>query len=417
MAGDLTAYIDYDIQQANRAMNELERRNRRTTSTIEREWDQAGTKIAKMFGPGNLLRAAFAGIGASIGIAVAGFREYAKYSDEAAAAMDRMAQSRSRLLREIGADVFEATQAAGWDDPYKPVRNTRDRLGVVGAWLTTPSIAPADGVPNPSLTEQMRNIDSYRNAENDALMRRQYIDRAARAQGAIYAATTGDTFAPRVAAEMDELRRIALERSAISNQDTLASEKRRALMLEEMAAAERLNNIERERREEAERRAEAEKKAADAIEKEQLARMMTTERAKDMYAFQERDLRLELARAAGLDGVDAEEINLRFDRLKYGLASDTSLSPEERDVRRARLDEIRSQRLALLGVQDPEARAASRRFLPAGTVNSGFAGVTSILRQAFTPQGAPGQNVEVQQLKELQQIRRSVQNGSVARLG
>jgi len=419
--GDLTAYIDYDTEQANRALSDLERRNRQTTSTLEREWSTAGDKIVKMFGPGNLLRAGFAGVAAAVGIATAGMREYAKYSEEAAAASDRLAESRSRLLRDIGSDLMEL---GGPDAPADAIDMVRKTRYVTAGMMQRPLDAFLLANPFTTLfadrargrvSEQSGRIEGFYDATDAASQRSKYIDRAANARIAS-ASANGDSFSGRIAAEEETLRRIASERSRISGDDLLAGERRRALQAEEIAATDRLNAIERERREEAERRAEAEKKVADAIAKEQMARMMAGERAKDAYAFQERDLLLANARARGED-VAAAEVNLQFDRLKYALAGDTSISPEDRDARRSRLDDIRAERLALLTIGGTEEATARRNFARPGMVGGGFAGVTSILRQAFAPPGASGPNVEVQQLNELRQIRQAVKGGQVARLG
>lgn len=427
--GDLTAYIDYDTTKAKRSLDDLETKNRRTTSTIEKEWEKAGENSAKMFGPGNLLRAAFAGIGAAVGIAAAGLREYAKYSEEAAVATDRLASSRSRLLRDIGGDVVESGAADLPGDGINFLRRAR-YIGAAAfqrpldALISmSPLSIPFGGGARDRINQQAGAIGGYYDATDAAVMRRAYIDRAAKA-GASSAIAGGDRFAGQTAAAQSELRRIALERSQITDDDLLAGEKRRALMLEEIAAADQLNAIERERREDAERRAEAETKAADAAKraadmaaKEQLAAMMAGERSKDSFAFQERDLRLDMMRAAGADGVDAAAINLQFDRLKYGVASDSSISPEERDSRRARLDELRAERLALLGMESPEEAVRMRSFARPGAISSGFAGVTSIYRQAFAPPGATGPDPVKQISTDVRQILRSVQGGQTARLG
>lgn len=427
--GDLTAYIDYDTTKAKRSLDDLETKNRRTTSAIEKEWEKAGENSAKMFGPGNLLRAAFAGIGAAVGIAAAGLREYAKYSDEAAAATERLASSRSRLLRDIGGDVVESGGVETIGDGINMLRRSRYLAGAAVqhrldfALSMLPEPLPLVTGARQRINQHANVIEGYYDATDASVMRRQYIDRAAKA-GLSSDIAGGDRFAGQTAAAEAELRRIALERSQITDDDLLAGEKRRALALEEIAAADQLNAIERERREDAERRAEAETKAADAAKrvadmaaKEQLATMMAGERSKDSFAFQERDLRLDMMRAAGADGVDAAAINLQFDRLKYGIASDTSISPEERDSRRARLDELRAERLALLGMESPEEAVRMRTFARPGSIGGGFAGVTSIYRQAFAPPGATSSDPVTQIRTDVQQIRKELQRGQVARLG
>lgn len=412
--GDLTAYIDFDTTGAKQGLDEVQAKSRRTSVTIEKEWSKAGDSIVKMFGPGNLARAAFAGIGAAVGIATMGLREYAKVSDDAAASMDRMARSRSRFFREVGADLYEMGAGTSAEDPWQFLSDARDTTGVLWSWLNTPVPEMSNGQ---SYREQRDTLQRTRDFDEARVMRRQYIERAANAGLESRMLATGDSYEKQELAVQHELRRIAMERSEISADDLLYGEKVRALQTEELAAADRLAAIDRDRRENAEQRAEALTRAAAAVAKEQLAAMMAGERSKDSFAFQERDLRLDMMRAAGADGVDAAAINLQFDRLKYGVASDTSISPEERDSRRARLDELRAERLALLGMESPEEAVRMRSFARPGAISSGFAGVTSIYRQAFAPPGATSSDPVTQIRTDVQQIRKELQRGQVARLG
>ena len=413
MAGDLKAYVEFDTKQAEAALIGLERQTAQTTGRIQHEWSKAGDNIAKMFGPGNLLRAAFAGIGASIGIAAAGMREYAKSSEDAAQAMERMTASKNRLFREIGADIFEVGFGLGInpDDLPKAAMRWRDYAGVTWEWLTTPQ-GDINSGRAAGFNDQVENMKKTREYDAARLERASYLSRYARATMEGESLKSGNDFSSREADARAELRRIALERSEVASDDLLYKEKMRALAAEEITVAERLNQIEKQRREDVERRADAEQKAREQIEKQELAAMMGRERAKDSLEFQKRELMVAFAKAGGDTKTAAkDELNLQFDRMMYSVDSDENYTPDQREGFRAWLTTMRAQRLELLGAG--KAVEQAKRFANTGFVRAGFAGVAQITQQAFMPAGS-GVNYEVKQTQLLQKIADNTSKAGVA---